>query len=77
MFKKGLGEFDKLYKKRAFLDQFKKQKMFEENFDELEASRQVVQDLVDEYAAATKPDYIDWSMNKETDSRTQNVVKSL
>ena len=71
MFKKGLGEFDKLYKKKAFLDQFKRQEMFKDNFDELEASRQVVQDLVDEYAAATKPDYIDWSMNKE------NVVKQM
>merc|ERR1712226_27557 len=65
LFRKGLGEFDKLYKQKAFLNQFKKQKMFEDNFDELEASRQVVQDLVDEYAAATKLDYIDWSMNKE------------
>merc|ERR1712226_1384987 len=65
LFRKGLGEFDKLYKQKAFLNQFKKQKMFEDNFDELDNSRQVVQDLVDEYAAATKLDYIDWSMNKE------------
>jgi len=61
LFERGAGEFDKLYKKRAFLDQFRKQEIFQDNFDELDNSRGVVQDLIDEYKAAARPDYIDWS----------------
>lgn len=32
--------------------------MFQHNLDELDASREVIQDLVDEYNAATRPDYL-------------------
>lgn len=31
--------------------------MFKENLEELDISRQVVQDLIDEYVAATREDY--------------------
>lgn len=31
--------------------------MFKENLDELDSSRETVQDLVDEYVAATREDY--------------------
>ena len=32
--------------------------MFRDSLDEMDESRNVVQDLVDEYEAATKPDYL-------------------
>ncbi len=35
--------------------------MFKDNLDEFDASREVVQQLIDEYHAATKPDYITWN----------------
>lgn len=47
-------------KREAFLDQFKKTSMFQDNLDEFDASREVLQQLIDEYHAATKPDYISW-----------------
>lgn len=34
--------------------------MFKENLHELDNSREVVQELVDEYQAATSPDYLAW-----------------
>lgn len=34
--------------------------MFNDTFEELDDSRQVVQELVEEYQAATKPDYLTW-----------------
>ena len=34
--------------------------MFSENLDEMDDSRVVVQDLINEYIAATKPDYLTW-----------------
>lgn len=34
--------------------------MFKDNLNELDDSREVVQDLVDEYVAATRADYCNW-----------------
>lgn len=57
LFDRALIQYDKLRKREAFLDQFKKEDMFKDNLDELDSSRGVVQDLVDEYIAATRDDY--------------------
>jgi len=60
VFERNCRLFDKLRKREAFLEQYKKESMFQENLDELDDSRQVVQQLVDEYHAATRSDYITW-----------------
>ncbi|XP_017886825.1 tubulin gamma-1 chain [Ceratina calcarata] len=64
LFDRALQQFDKLRKREAFLEQFRKEKMFEENLDELDGSRQVVEYLVQEYQAATRVDYLSWNPNK-------------
>ena len=61
LFARTLAQFDKLRKRQAFLDQFRKEAMFQ---DEMDDSRDVVQTLVDEYEAANKPDYLQWEMKK-------------
>lgn len=38
--------------------------MFEDNLDELDNSREVVEDLVKEYQAATRSDYLTWNPSK-------------
>lgn len=53
-------QYDKLRKRNAFLEQFKKEEIFANNFDELDNSCKVVMDLVEEYQAATKKDYLSW-----------------
>jgi len=53
-----------LRKREAFLEQFRKEKMFEDNLDELDNSREVVEYLVKEYQAATRVDYLSWNPNK-------------
>ena len=40
------------------------QDMFSENLDEFDDSREVVQQLVDEYHAARKENYLSWGMNQ-------------
>ncbi len=45
--------------------QFKKEEMFADSLDEMDDSREVVQRLVDEYVAATKPDYLTWGMQQQ------------
>lgn len=42
------------------MDQFKKEAMFKDNLDEFDDSRESLQQLVDEYNAATRPDYLTW-----------------
>jgi len=57
LFARTLSSYDKLRKRGAFLDQFRKESIFKDNLDEFDDARNVVQLLVDEYNAATKPDY--------------------
>lgn len=64
LFERTLRQYDKLRKREAFLEQFRKEAMFQDNLEELDVSREVVQHLVDEYIAATKADYLTWGMQQ-------------
>ena len=64
LFKRASRQFDKLRKREAFLEQFRKEEMFKENLDEMDASRDVVQQLIEEYEAAATPDYLTWGEKK-------------
>lgn len=64
LFERTLRQYDKLRKREAFLEQFRKESMFIDSLDELDQSREVVQQLVDEYVAATTPDYLSWGLNQ-------------
>ncbi|KAA0705544.1 Tubulin gamma-1 chain [Triplophysa tibetana] len=65
LFERTCRQYDKLRKREAFLEQFRKEDIFKENFDELDNSREVVQQLIDEYSAATRPDYISWGTQEQ------------
>lgn len=60
LFDRTMKQFDKLYEKRAFLDNYKRQPMFEDGFEEFDDSYEVVQGLADEYRAAETDDYVSW-----------------
>ncbi|EDQ87501.1 uncharacterized protein MONBRDRAFT_21602 [Monosiga brevicollis MX1] len=60
LFSRACKDFDKLRRREAFADQFRKERMFRDNLDEFDDSREVVQSLVDEYQAAERPEYVDW-----------------
>ena len=64
LFDKTCRQFDKLKKREAFLEQFRKMDMFKDNLDEMDESREIIQQLIDEYQAATKADYISWGSNQ-------------
>ena len=65
LFESSCQQYDKLRKREAFLEQFRKEDIFKDNFDELDRSREVVQELIDEYHAATRPDYISWGTQEQ------------
>jgi len=64
LFERALRDYDKMRKREAYLEQFKKESMFSDNLDEFDDSREVVQQLVDEYHAATKENYLSWGMSQ-------------
>eukprot|EP00518_Triparma_eleuthera_P006071 CAMPEP_0182485706 /NCGR_PEP_ID=MMETSP1319-20130603/45730_1 /TAXON_ID=172717 /ORGANISM="Bolidomonas pacifica, Strain RCC208" /LENGTH=447 /DNA_ID=CAMNT_0024687725 /DNA_START=89 /DNA_END=1428 /DNA_ORIENTATION=+ len=57
LFSRTITQFDKIKKRNAFLDNYRKEPMFAENLDEFDDSREVVQSLVEEYKACERPDY--------------------
>ncbi|CAF2495825.1 unnamed protein product [Rotaria sp. Silwood2] len=52
--------YDKLIKREAFVENFRRLPMFKDNLDEFNDSREVVQQLMDEYRAATTKDYVNF-----------------
>jgi tubulin gamma len=67
LFERCLNQYDKLRKRGAFLDQFKKEEMFKDDLHELDDSREAVDSLVQEYEAATRSDYLQWTPKKSTE----------
>ena len=65
LFQRCLRDYDKMRKREAYIEQFRKEEMFADNLDEMDDSREVVQNLVDEYTAATKPDYLTWGRSQQ------------
>ncbi|KAL9968424.1 hypothetical protein ACROYT_G026801 [Oculina patagonica] len=73
VFEKNCRLFDKLRKREAFLENYKKEEIFKDNFDELDASREVVQQLIEEYQAATRAGYIMWGTQQQGASASENT----
>ncbi|SAM00128.1 hypothetical protein [Absidia glauca] len=60
LFKRTCDQYDRLRKRNAFLEQYRKHPMFSDTLDEFDDSRHVVQDLIDEYEACETPDYVNF-----------------
>lgn len=58
LFKRTCDQYDKLRKRNAFMDGYKKMDMFKDSLDEFDSSREVVQGLIDEYVACEKDDFL-------------------
>ncbi|KAH9043414.1 gamma tubulin [Lactarius pseudohatsudake] len=58
-----LDQFDRLRKRNAFLEQYKKEKMFENGLEEFDDARATADELLKEYKACESPDYISYGSN--------------
>ena len=65
-----LAQYDKLRKSGAFLNVYRKEAMFSDNLDEFDNARETVQQLVEEYKACEKPDYITYGSNNNNNNNT-------
>ncbi|XP_062517481.1 tubulin gamma-1 chain-like [Corticium candelabrum] len=71
LFQTTCRDYDKLKKRNAFLEQFRREKMFEDSLEELDSAREAVGDLIEEYHAATSENYINWASKKASEAATR------
>lgn len=67
LFSKIMKDYQNMRRMNAFIEQYRKEKMFVENLDEFDDCARVVNDLIEEYKNAEKNDYIDWNLENEDD----------
>ncbi|KAE8153852.1 tubulin-domain-containing protein [Aspergillus avenaceus] len=65
LFKRIVQQYDRLRKRNAFLEQYKKEAPFSDGLGEFDEARSVVMDLIGEYEAAEKETYLDPDAGKE------------
>lgn len=58
LFKRMIDQFDRLKRRNAFLEQYKKEKMFENGLEEFDDARATAEELLKEYKACESADYI-------------------
>ena len=63
LFAKTVMQYDRIRKRNAFIDNYRKEPIFADNLDEFDNAREVVVNLRDEYKAAESADYVSWGMN--------------
>ncbi|KAH8283499.1 hypothetical protein KR018_004188 [Drosophila ironensis] len=77
LFERALNQYDKLRKRGAFLDQFKREDIFKDDLSELDDSRETVDCLMQEYIAATTEDYLHFSGKRPSLDNKSEDTKSV
>ena len=70
LFAKTVTAYDRIRKRNAFMENYRREPMFADNLDEFDDARDVVTDLRDEYSAAEREDYVDWGCSGDDDTTT-------
>ena len=58
-----LDEFNKIYKKKAFIENYRKEDIFKNGLEEFTDSVDVIEKVVAEYNATQRNDYLEWGDN--------------
>lgn len=58
LFKRIVAQYDRLRKRNAFLDQYKREDLFKDDLSQFDEARNVVMETVQEYEDAEKEDYL-------------------
>ena len=59
LFRKILDQYEKMRKRNAYIDTYRKEDMFRDNLDEFDDAKEVVASVVQEYEAANREDYLE------------------
>jgi tubulin gamma len=65
--------FNTLYKKKAYLDRFRKEDMFKDSLDEFEDSLEVTQKVINEYKACEQKNYLEWEEDDKNDDMNFDI----
>lgn len=58
LFRRIVTQYGQLRKRNAFLEQYKREEPFRDGLGEFDTAKEVVMDLIAEYEAAERPDYL-------------------
>lgn len=59
LFRRIVAQYEKMRKRNAYLEQYKKEAPFAEGLGEFDEAKEVVMGMISEYEAAEKDDYLD------------------
>lgn len=59
-----VDSFNSLYKKKAYLDMFRREDTFKDSLEEFNDAQEVVQKVIEEYNASERNDYLEWGENE-------------
>lgn len=79
LFKRIVAQYDRLRKRNAFLEQYKREDPFRDGLGQFDEAREVVMDLISEYEEAESKDYLSGGQGEDAanggaDSRTDGVT---
>eukprot|EP00922_Rhytidocystis_sp_ex-Travisia-forbesii_P008623 GHVS01012639.1.p1 GENE.GHVS01012639.1~~GHVS01012639.1.p1 ORF type:complete len:481 (+),score=64.27 GHVS01012639.1:46-1443(+) len=74
LFERCLMQYDRLMKRQAFLENYKKESMFSNGLEEFDDSKEVTQSLIDEYKRAEGDDYFQWGVDEPASRRSPTPV---
>lgn len=62
LFERLLKQYDRIRKRNAFLDSYRKEPMFQESLEEFDDAKNTVESLVEEYKACERADYLEYGL---------------
>lgn len=80
LFKRIVSQYERLRKRNAFLEQYKREEPFRDGLGEFDEAREVVGSVIQEYEDAEKADYLsggntgEGEANGGADARTDGVT---
>lgn len=79
LFKRIVSDYDRLRKRHAFLENYKREEPFRDGLGQFDEAKEVVLDLIKEYEDVEKADYLsgsgeDAATNGGADARTDGVT---
>jgi tubulin gamma len=66
-----IDSYNSLFKKKAYLDMFRREDLFKDTLDEFNDAADVVQKVIEEYNASERNDYLEWGENQNKSDEMQ------
>ena len=63
LFERLLHQYDRIKSRNAFLDNYRREAVFQDSLEEFDHAREVVASLIDEYRACERSDYVNFGMD--------------